>query len=203
MAGTPNSNSATQNGANGSTGMLLDEQGHLSQILADILGQQQQTQQRQMEIIERMARKDENRNRLTEFKKISPPSFSGTANPLEAEDWITAMEKAFGEMGCTEAEKVTYAAYMLQSSAFEWWEAHKNSYPEGFQVTWNVFKEAFYKKYFPKSVKRMKEKEFLELNQGNKSVSQYEIEFSRLARFAPEFVRTECSRARRFESGLR
>lgn len=52
-------------------------------------------------------------------------------------------------------------------------------------------------------MKRMKEKEFLELNQGNKSVSEYEIEFSWLARFAPEFVRTDSSRARRFESGFR
>jgi hypothetical protein len=51
-------------------------------------------------------------------------------------------------------------------------------------------------------VKRMK-KEFLELKQGNKSVVEYEIEFSRLARFAPEFVQTDGSKARRFESGLR
>nr|ABA93644.1 retrotransposon protein, putative, Ty3-gypsy subclass [Oryza sativa Japonica Group] len=102
------------------------------------------------------------------------------------------MEKAFEAMGCTDKEKITYATYMLQSSAFEWWDAHKKSYSERISITWELFKEAFYKKYFPESVKRMK-KEFLELKQ----------EFSRLARFAPEFVQTDGSKARRFESGLR
>jgi len=203
MEGTRNGHSTTQNGANSSTGLVIAEQEPLSQMLADILGKQQQTQQRQMDIIECMARKDANRNRLAEFRNLNPPSFSRTANPLVAEDWITAMEKASGAMGCTESEKVTYAVYMLQSSAFEWWDAHKKLYPEDLEITWNIFKDAFYKKYFPESMKRMKEKEFLELNQGNKSVSEYEIEFSWLARFAPEFVRTDSSRARRFESGLR
>lgn len=45
-----------------------------------------------------------------------------------------------------------------------------------------LFKEAN-KKYFPESVKRIKEKEFLEHKQGNKSIAKYEIEFSTHARF--------------------
>jgi hypothetical protein len=92
---------------------------------------------------------------------------------------------------------------MLKLSAFEWWDAHKKSYPENYQVTWSTFKDAFNKKYFPESVNRMKEKEFLELNQGSKSVTDYDVEFSRLARFAPEFVQTDSSKAQRFENGLR
>ena len=34
-------------------------------------------------------------------------------------------------------------------------------------------------------------------------MTDYEIEFSRLARFAPEFVQTDGSKARCFENGLR
>lgn len=56
------------------------------------------------------------------------------------------MEKAFAVMGCTENEKINYAVYMLQSSAFEWWDGHKKTYPEGVEITWNIFKESFYKK---------------------------------------------------------
>jgi hypothetical protein len=77
------------------------------------------------------------------------------------------------------------------------------SYPENYQVTWSTFKDDFNKKYFPESVKRMIENEFLELNQGSKSATDYEIEFSRLACFAPEFVQTDSSKAQRFENGLR
>ena len=92
---------------------------------------------------------DTHRNGLCEFQKLKPPSFSGTTNPLEAEDWMTAMEKAFDAMECTDKEKVAYAVYMLQSSAFEWWDAHKKSYPEGTEISWALFKDEFYKKYFP------------------------------------------------------
>jgi hypothetical protein len=181
----------------------LGDQSALTNLLTNILGRQQETQQRQMDILERVMKNDSRRSGLGEFQKLKPPSFSGTANPLEAEDWITAMEKAFDAMECTNKEKVAYAVYMLKSSAFEWWDAHKKSYPEDIEISWGLFKDAFYKKYFPESVKRMKEKEFLELKQGNKSVTEYEIEFSRLARFAPEFVQSDGSKARRFENGLR
>ncbi|XP_037474324.1 uncharacterized protein LOC119350746 [Triticum dicoccoides] len=180
----------------------LGDQSVLANLLTNILGRQQETQQRQMDILERVVKNDSHQSGVGEFQKLKPPSFSGTANPLEAEDWITAMEKAFEAMGCTNEEKVIYAVYMLKSSAFEWWDAHKKSYPEGTPLTLILFKEAFYKKYFPESIKRIKEREFLELKQGNKSVGEYEIEFSRLARFAPEFVQTDGSKARRFESGL-
>ena len=194
------------NSGNTNAGLLVQELGDqsvLANLLTNILGRQQETQQRQMDILERVVKNDSNRSGLGEFQKLKPPSFSGTANPLEGEDWITAMEKAFEAMGCTNEEKVIYAVYMLKSSAFEWWDAHKKSYPEGTPLTWILFKEAFYKKYFPESVKHIKEREFLELKQGNKSAGEYEIEFSRLARFAPEFVQTDGSKARRFESGLR
>ncbi|XP_037446316.1 uncharacterized protein LOC119316015 [Triticum dicoccoides] len=194
------------NSGNTNAGLLVQELGDqsvLANLLTNILGRQQETQQRQMDILERVVKNDSHRSGVGEFQKLKPPSFSGTANPLEAEDWITAMEKAFEAMGCTNEEKVIYAVYMLKSSAFEWWDAHKKSYPEGTPLTWILFKEAFYKKYFPESIKRIKEREFLELKQGNKSVGEYEIEFSRLARFALEFVQTDGSKARRFESGLR
>uniref|UniRef100_A0A2N9IJJ1 CCHC-type domain-containing protein n=1 Tax=Fagus sylvatica TaxID=28930 RepID=A0A2N9IJJ1_FAGSY len=64
-------------------------------------------------------------------------------------------------------------------------------------------KASFYEKYFPTSVRRQKEREFIKLEQGNMTVSQYEAEFARLARFAPTLVADEDSKARRFEEGLR
>lgn len=178
-------------------------QDQLAHLLTGIFENQEQTQQRQMQIIEHIAKIDGTRNRLGDFQKLKPPSFMGTSDPLEAEDWIIAMEKAFDAMDCTDHERVAFATYMLQSSAFEWWDAHRKSYEQGIQITWKLFKEDFYQKYFPESVKRIKEKEFLELKQVHISVSDYEIEFSRLARFAPAFVQTDSSKARRFESGLR
>ena len=43
---------------------------------------------------------------------------------------------------------------------------------------------------------------FLSLKQGTRTVDQYAVEFTRLARFAPRLVDTEEDRARLFEEGL-
>ena len=45
-------------------------------------------------------------------------------------------------------------------------------------------------------------KQFLNLKQRNLSVAEYEKEFSRLSKYAPELVLTEAFRCRQFEDGL-
>jgi hypothetical protein len=61
--------------SNGTTRVVLIGLDHLANLLADILGKQQQTQQRQMEILERLTRSDENSNTLGEFQHLKPPAF--------------------------------------------------------------------------------------------------------------------------------
>ena len=58
---------------------------------------------------------------MSEFKKLTPPSFEGATDPLEAEKWLAEMGKAFTALGSTDAEKLTYATYMLQGGAYDWW----------------------------------------------------------------------------------
>jgi hypothetical protein len=106
-------------------------------------------------------------------------------------------------MNCPDEEKVTLATFKLQGGAFDWWDAHKKKYEAGFLITWKIFKDDFYKKYFPASVQRKMEKEFLQLKQGQKTVAEYEIEFSRLARYASIYVQNDEVKARGFEEGLK
>jgi hypothetical protein len=47
------------------------------------------------------------------------------------------------------------------------------------------------------------EKEFLQLKQGQKTVAEYEIEFSRLARYTSIYVQNDEVKAHRFKEGLR
>ncbi|XP_073363024.1 uncharacterized protein [Aegilops tauschii subsp. strangulata] len=140
---------------------------------------------------------------LREFRRLKPPVFQGSANPIEAKDWLTEIEKSFDAMHCPDEEKVTLATFMLQGGAFDWWTMHKKKYPEGYLFTWESFKEEFYRKYFPESVQRKMELSFLQLKQDQKSVAEYEIEFSRLARYASVYVQNDEAKARRFAQGLR
>ena len=63
-------------------------------------------------------------------------------------------------------------------------------------VTWAIFRQEFQRKYFPESVQRKMELEFLQLKQGDKSVAEYEINFSRLARYAMAYVENDEVKAR-------
>uniref|UniRef100_A0A2N9FT08 Reverse transcriptase n=1 Tax=Fagus sylvatica TaxID=28930 RepID=A0A2N9FT08_FAGSY len=160
-------------------GTIVDNQGQqpdMFQLMQTLIGVVQQQTTTGNNVARMMEQRQGHRSNMTEFKRLTPPSFEGSTEPLVAEKWLTEMEKAFRVLKCAEEEKVNYATYMLQ---------------------------AFYEKYFPTSVRRQKEREFIKLEQGNMTVSQYEAEFARLARFAPTLVAEEDSKARRFEEGLR
>ena len=63
--------------------------------------------------------------------------------------------------------------------------------------------EAFYKKYFPDSVRQQKVGEFVHLEQGEMTVAQYEAKFTELSRFAPQLIATEKEKTLKFQDGLK
>ncbi|XP_047149827.1 uncharacterized protein LOC124821931 [Vigna umbellata] len=69
-------------------------------------------------------------------------------------------------------------------------------------LLWELFKEKFYTKYFPDSVRYDKEIEFLQLVQGNMSVAEYADRFKHLLRFYTMTMDEEWH-YRKFENGLR
>ncbi|XP_022874111.1 uncharacterized protein LOC111392932 [Olea europaea var. sylvestris] len=58
-------------------------------------------------------------------------------------------------------------------------------------------------KNVPQALTDFKESEFLQLRQGNMSLTDYERQFEQLSRYAPHLVDTEVKKIRRFENGLR
>lgn len=62
--------------------------------------------------------------------------------------------------------------------------------------TWDMFKDDFNDKYFPKNIHRQKEREFIKLEQGNRTVTKYEAEFARLSKLPLDLVATEERRTR-------
>ena len=70
------------------------------------------------------------------------------------------------------------------------------------QITWQQFKESFYAKLFFASLRDAKRQEFLNLEQNDMTVEQYDAEFDMLSRFALEMIATEAARADKFVRGL-
>ena len=92
--------------------------------------------------------------RMIEFKRLSPPTFEGTTEPMEAEKWIIEMEKVFRVLEYSEDEKVACVAYMLRVDAYDWWRLEEEKRGQETEPwTWELFKSVFYEKYFPKSIR--------------------------------------------------
>ncbi|KAL4306759.1 hypothetical protein AHAS_Ahas16G0210400 [Arachis hypogaea] len=57
---------------------------------------------------------------------------------------------------------VEFAAYQLRKEAQHWWQAESFLLQlQNADVPWDVFQMAFYKKYFPESVREAKEMELM------------------------------------------
>ncbi|KAL0544306.1 hypothetical protein IC582_019419 [Cucumis melo] len=107
-------------------------------------------------------------------------------------------------MKCPEDQKVQCAVFMLTDRGTAWWETTERMLGcDVSQITWQQFKESFYAKFFSASLRDAKRQEFLNLEQGDTTVEQYDAEFDMLSRFAPEMIATEAARADKFVRGLR
>ncbi|XP_008804281.2 uncharacterized protein LOC103717603 [Phoenix dactylifera] len=139
------------------------------------------------------------------FRRLNPPMFDGGADPLAAETWIQGIEEMYDALQFPEDVKVRLAIPMLRGNAKFWWTAMKAAIGNDDNMpTWDEFKKMFYEQYFPKSVRRTKENEFLSLRQkDNMTVLEYANKFNELGRFCPQFMEVEESKANRFEQGLR
>ncbi|KAL0560323.1 hypothetical protein IC582_000724 [Cucumis melo] len=118
--------------------------------------------------------------------------------------WLSSLETIFRYMKCPEDQKVQCAVFMLTDRGTAWWETTERMLGgDVSQITWQQFKESFYAKFFSASLRDAKRQKFLNLEQGDMTVEQYDAEFDMLSRFAPEMIATEAARADKFVRGLR
>jgi hypothetical protein len=102
----------------------------------------------------------------------------------------------------TEVLKTEYAAHQLQGPAGMWWKHHRTTFPPNAQISWREFTEAFRGVYIPSGLVEMKLGEFLALNQGTKTITQYLHAFNNLCRYAPDMVDTDAKKIASFKRGL-
>ncbi|XP_058774497.1 uncharacterized protein LOC131648787 [Vicia villosa] len=142
---------------------------------------------------------------LATFQRENPPVFKGKHDPDGALEWLKEIERIFRVMDCTQAQKVRYGTHMLAVEADDWWLATRQRLEAtGEEITWDVFRREFLRKYYPESVRGKKEIEFHELKQGNMSVTDYAAKFTELAKFYPYYdgEGAEFSKCVKFENGI-
>jgi len=115
---------------------------------------------------------------LETFMRNHPPTFKGRYDPDGAQTWLKEVERIFRVMQCSEVQMVRFGTHMLAEEVDDWWVSTQPILENGGgAVTWAVFRREFLNRYFPEDVRGKKEIEFLELKQGDISVTEYAAKF--------------------------
>jgi hypothetical protein len=56
-------------------------------------------------------------DRMGEFLRLKPPTFTGSSNPLDADDWMRTVKRKLEAIGCPENQRVHLAAHQLSGMA--------------------------------------------------------------------------------------
>ena len=122
---------------------------------------------------------------------------------MVADHWFMQIENVLKAVEITfDTTRIRLAAFQLEGEARVWWRWVRTS--RDLEVmTWAEFQELFMGKYFPETARHVKAQEFLELKQGATTVMDYVTRFTKLARFADDYVATDLAKVRRFENGLK
>ncbi|PKU59309.1 hypothetical protein MA16_Dca027496 [Dendrobium catenatum] len=108
-------------------------------------------------------------------------------------------------MYCPEERKVSLATFALEGEAERWWRGLYQDKFEGIpdmQIKWNDFTQVFRDWFVPPARRQMQDK-FMRLVQGDRSVMQYEAEFTTLAKYTPQLVYTMEDKCHRFLARLK
>ena len=141
-------------------------------------------------------------DKLTAFLRTKPPTFAGSSNPLDADDWLRAIKRNLEPFGCGDREKVLLAAHQLMGTALAWWENYCEAAQDASTITWKEFVEAFRRYHIPAATMKRKAEEFRKLTQGTSSVEEYIHRFIELSRYAPEDVKDDERKQDMFLKGL-
>src|SRR3954465_14001080 len=80
---------------------------------------------------------------LARFLRLNPPVFSSSTELIVADDWLRRIGRELTTAGCTNAEKVRFAAHQLDGPTVSWWENYTTTFPIAI-VTWDQYQQAFH-----------------------------------------------------------
>ena len=75
---------------------------------------------------------------LARFLRLNPPVFSSSTEPIVADDWLRKIGRELTTAGCTDAERMCFAAHQLDGPTTSWWENFTATYLIDI-VTWDQF----------------------------------------------------------------
>jgi hypothetical protein len=158
---------------------VLIMQAQMLQTMQQTMVNMQQAQEHQP------APQPQQHDKLGEFQRTKPPTFSHSVEPMDADDWRKTIEKKLQVVQCNNREKVLFASHQLMGPVADWWDAYVEAHKEPESINWQEFKNSFRSHHVPLGVMKLKKKEFEDLKQCSMTVSEYVTRFTQLSRYAP------------------
>ena len=107
-------------------------------------------------IVNKLPREQTMNDKLTAFLRTKPPTFAGSSNPLEADDWLRVIERKLEPFECQDRDKVLLAAHQLTGTALAWWENYCAAAEDATTITWNEFVKEFHRYHIPAAIMKRK-----------------------------------------------
>jgi hypothetical protein len=70
------------------------------------------------------------RDRLGDFHRTKPPTFSHAMEPMNVDDWLKSVEKKLQVVHCNNQDKVLLASHYLSDPAADWWNAYVEAHED-------------------------------------------------------------------------
>jgi hypothetical protein len=109
---------------------VLIMQAQMLQTMQQTMANMQQAQGHQP------APQSQPRDKLGEFQRTKPPTFSHFVEPMDANDWLKTTEKKLQVVQCNNREKVLFASHLLEGPATDWWDAYIEAHEELESINW-------------------------------------------------------------------
>jgi hypothetical protein len=100
------------------------------------------------------------RDRLGDFQRTKPPTFSYVVEPMDADDWLKSVERKLQVEQCNNRQKVLLASHQLSGPTADWWDAYVEAHEEPESINWSEFRATFRAHHVPEGVIKLKKKEF-------------------------------------------
>ncbi|KAL5583537.1 hypothetical protein UlMin_015979 [Ulmus minor] len=121
---------------------------------------------------------------LREFKKCKLDMFHGQMDPVLAGRWLDNLVLEFNLQDIPQEYCVDFATYLLRDSAREWWDTIRVAYDVP-NMQWQTFEQLFRDYYILIAYTQLKANEFYRLEQGDITVMEYHVKFTKLSKYAP------------------
>ncbi|GJW16358.1 putative reverse transcriptase domain-containing protein [Tanacetum coccineum] len=144
-----------------------------------------------------------NRCTFKAFQSCNPKEYDGKGGAIVLTRWIEKMENVIDNSGCTENQKVRYAASSLVNKALTWWNTQIQARGRvvAMPMSWNDFKALMVEEFCPSNEMEKLENEFWNHKMVGTNHAAYTDRFHELAKLVPHLVTPESSRIKRYIAG--